>query len=178
MAAKGKTTSVKIVGLSDLYRKLDRLSDHIVGPPARRFMQRATDIVQASAVKKAPNYRGFLRASIKTEIDAAAMPRWGKVGTDTSTKAYAKAIEFGSKPHWPPPGPLARWMHLKGMNPGRPNPNGGYSSNEYLVARKIARYGTKAQPFLTPALTRNKGRIRALLPHMAREIETAAGAMR
>lgn len=184
MAAK--MTSVKIKGLSELYRKLDQLPDHVVGPPARRFMQRATDLVSADANRKAPVDRGMLRGSIQTQIDSAALPKWGKVGTNTSTKAYAKVIEFGRRPGQPPPPPgaLVGWMNRHGIPLGGTRADGsvippklnkrGYYQLEAAFALMMASQGTPAKPFLTPALTKNKTKIRALLPHMAREIEQAA----
>jgi|GEM_PF-2480074 len=187
--AKGNLASVKVVGLAELYRKLDKLPDDVVGPPARRFMQRATDIVAASAVKNAPTDRGMLRNSIQTQIDSAALPKWGKVGTNTMTKDYAKVIEFGRTPGKPPPppGPLAAWMTRKGIGLGGKRADGteitpkknkrGYYQLEAAFALMMASQGTPAKPFLTPALTTNKKKIRALLPIMAREIEEAAEQM-
>lgn len=52
--------------------------------------------------------------------------------------SYAAAIEFGSKPHWPPISALEGWAERHGIP-------------AYLVARKIAREGTEARPYWQPA---------------------------
>lgn len=52
--------------------------------------------------------------------------------------SYAAVIEFGSKPHWPPISALEGWADRHGIP-------------AYLVARKIAREGTKPRPYWQPA---------------------------
>lgn len=47
-------------------------------------------------------------------------------------------VHQGTRPHWPPPGALAAWAASKGIP-------------EFLVARAIARRGTRANPFLARA---------------------------
>lgn len=51
---------------------------------------------------------------------------------------YAAAIEYGSKPHWPPISALEGWAERHGIP-------------AFLVARKIAREGTEARPYMQPA---------------------------
>lgn len=56
---------------------------------------------------------------------------------------YGGVVEFGRKPGvWPPQGALTLWMQRKGIDP----------KLEYVIRRKIGKKGTKAQPFLIPAL--------------------------
>lgn len=56
---------------------------------------------------------------------------------------YGGVVEFGRKPGaWPPAGALTLWMERKGIDP----------KLEYVIRRKIGKKGTKAQPFLVPAL--------------------------
>lgn len=57
---------------------------------------------------------------------------------------YWKYLETGTRPHWPPPGPIARWIEIKPIIP-RPDSRGRIPSPkslEYLIRRKIAREGT------------------------------------
>ena len=175
----GKRVAIHVKGLAELSAKLDHMGPLVLGPAVRRFFDRASIIVQTSARENAPVDRGWLRNDIGIEVDTAVVPRWAKVGTSSRTRQYAAGIELGTRPHWPPPGPLAAWMTRKGMDPG-PEPTGNsiYRRNEYLIARKIARRGTKARPFLRPALTRNRARIKNLLPLMADEIERAIRSLR
>lgn len=175
----GGNVSVRVVGLEELFNKLDAISTVIVAPCARRFMMRAGYLVQADASKLAPHDRGWLRNDINVEVDPSPLPRWVKIGTGSKTRPYAQAVEFGSKPHWPPPGPLAAWMTRNNMDPGVRKPGSIYlQPGEFQVARKIAKKGTKAQPFLRPALRKNRVKIDRLVSVMADEIERAAENMR
>lgn len=57
---------------------------------------------------------------------------------------YWKYLEEGTRPHWPPPGPIGRWIEFKPVIP-RPDASGRIPSPkslEYLIRRKIARVGT------------------------------------
>lgn len=58
---------------------------------------------------------------------------------------YWKYLETGTRPHWPPPGPIARWIEFKPVIP-RPDASGRLPSPkslEYLIRRKISRVGTE-----------------------------------
>lgn len=58
---------------------------------------------------------------------------------------YWKYLEDGTRPHWPPPGPIGRWIEFKPVIP-RPDAQGRIPSPkslEYLIRRKIARVGTE-----------------------------------
>lgn len=58
----------------------------------------------------------------------------------------APSLEFGSKPHTPPREPVFRWANKKGLNP-------------WGVWQHIRKYGTKAHPFMRPALENKKAEI-------------------
>lgn len=55
---------------------------------------------------------------------------------------YARYVHAGTKPHWPPKDPIARWLQFKGGNP----------ADAFRVQRAIARRGTPPKPFLSQAL--------------------------
>lgn len=61
------------------------------------------------------------------------------VGTPVN---YALYVHEGTKPHWPPRDPIARWLAFKGGNP----------KDAWRVQAAIARRGTAPRPFLTRAL--------------------------
>lgn len=68
---------------------------------------------------------------------------------------YWKYIENGTKPHFPPVDAIKKWISVKPILP-RPLKSGKLpTSNQlaFLIARKISRVGTKAQPFLKPTIT-------------------------
>lgn len=88
-----------------------------------------------------------------------------------SLKAYWKYLETGTRPHWPPPGPIARWIEVKPIIP-RPDARGripSVKSLEYLIRRKIAREGTKGTHDLQitkdAVLTAYRDKIEAALRH-------------
>lgn len=62
------------------------------------------------------------------------------------TAPYAAFVHEGTKPHWPPMEAIRRWVELV-LNP----PENEVDRVTFLVARKIARFGTKPVPFLKDA---------------------------
>lgn len=78
--------------------------------------------------------------SIKTQVVID-----GKAYLVTMTlKDYWKYVEYDTKPHFPPPSALLRWIEIKPVIP-RPNANGRIPSPKqlaYLIGRKIATFGT------------------------------------
>jgi HK97 gp10 family phage protein len=84
------------------------------------------------------------------------------VGIGTVTKseanvvvgqAYGAAVEYGSRPHWPPIEPMEKWGRIKLGQPGL----------GFLIARKISRVGTKEKPYLRPALENNISNITSII---------------
>lgn len=65
---------------------------------------------------------------------------------------YWKYVEEGTKPHWPPPKAILRWVQIK---PVIPRPYNGRIPSEkslaFLISRKIAREGTKGTHDLAQA---------------------------
>jgi hypothetical protein len=79
---------------------------------------------------------------------------------------YAPAVEFGTKPHFPPPKALEGWVRRKGISAriarhthggqtGKKKKVGTTSSEDtraaFIIARAISKKGTQAHPFLQPA---------------------------
>lgn len=97
---------------------------------------------------------GLLRSSVKWRISDN-----GKTAEVYSNKKYAAPVEFGSRPHFPPIAPLSDWSRKKlGIDLG------------YVIARKISLVGTKAKPFLFPALEAER-------PNFASDIISSAKAV-
>lgn len=97
-------------------------------------------IIESKAKDKAPVDTGLLRAEVETRISDG-----GFTYEVFPTSKYAAFVEFGTKPHFPPPQALAGWARRHGL-----------SGREYLIARAIARRGTRPQPFLFPAYEAEK----------------------
>jgi phage gpG-like protein len=79
---------------------------------------------------------GRLRSSIMVEIGDDGISR--RVGSDVN---YAAAIEFGSKPHFPPLDPIREWCRRHNIP----------ETAAYAIALKISKYGQPAKPYLHPA---------------------------
>ena len=59
-------------------------------------------------------------------------------------KEYWKYVEDDTRPHWPPPSAILRWVEIKPVLP-HPDANGRIPSPRslaYLIGRKISREGT------------------------------------
>ena len=54
----------------------------------------------------------------------------------------AAIVEFGARPHFPPPGALIPWMLSVGKDP----------NDEYAVARAISQRGFQERPYFRPAI--------------------------
>lgn len=167
MATSGAT--VRIRGMAELRRKL---GDGLIARPARNFLNRAGTAVQSNSRKRAPNYRGLLMNSIAVEVDKAALPMWVRIGPNISVGGaggaanYAEAQEFGTKPFWPPKGPLEEWGRRKGLTP----------KQVFLVRRAISRKGIKPKGYMSGGLKDTMPKIPSLVEKMAQEIEAQASA--
>lgn len=146
-------TTVRIEGLERLQQKM---TPAMIAGPVRDFLERSGREVESRAKQKAPVDTGRLRGGITTSVRQTE----AVVGVNVT---YAPHVEFGTRPHWPPLSAMQPWARRHGFPAGR--------TGAFLVARRIARHGTPAQPFLLPALNESKGDIEANLRTMAREIE-------
>lgn len=102
---------------------------------ARIAMKKGTLLLERSMKKFAPSGEGTLRKSIIAEIKPFS-------GVVKAMAKHAVFVHEGTRPHFPPMTPnssLDRWAKSKGIP-------------TFLVARAIARKGTKAQPFRDEAV--------------------------
>lgn len=95
--------------------------------------------VERSATQKAPKDMGQLKGNWRTEMGTLR-------GSLASGMDYALFVHDGTRPHFPPIEAITPWANRHGIPP-------------FLVARAIARKGTKAVPFLRDALEENIGAI-------------------
>lgn len=127
------------IGIQIDSRKVQRLftiAPQRVKAAKNEILNRGSIMTQAEMREQAPVFDGELRRNIR--------PKWQ--GMDTvvvfSDSKHAPAIEFGRRPNGKLPPfkegtPLAKWVKVKM----------GADVNPYIVARSIARKGTKAQRF-------------------------------
>lgn len=94
-------------------------------------MRKSTLAVHGEVVKRTPHAFGILRASILPDTVVESNSITGYVST---TLPYAPPVEYGSKPHWAPIGPLMLWAQRK---------HGDYRI-AFPVRQAIAKHGTRA----------------------------------
>lgn len=137
-------TGAKLIGAEAVIKGLQRYQERIKAEAVKGLAEEAFR-VQKNAMENLTEsgavHMGRLRSSIEVRSKAS-----GKVWEIYTNVNYARAVEFGSRPHWVPKkvwkpgGALSDWTRKKlGKDVG------------YLVARKIAREGTPAKPYMTPA---------------------------
>lgn len=152
---------IELIG-SDELRRAMRDPEFVKGP-ATNFIRSVAFEVLGHAQQNAPSNFGRLRNSLTVDLKS----RTGEVSaTVGSNLQYAKPIEYGSRPHFPPLAPIELWVRRKLRVPAN-----RVRSVAFLVARKIARHGTPAQPFLGPALEQSKGFIDSAMRDLGAEIE-------
>ena len=104
------------------------------------------------------NNSGMLRASGKVQKDKDAID--AGFFADGSSEGYASHVEYGRGPtkkagQIPLRTTLKAWVHRKlGIPYGKE-----LESATYLIARKIHRKGTKAQPFFNPAVKKFEDKV-------------------
>lgn len=136
-------------------------TDNLILRPLRTFMEAALFTVEAEAKPLIPRDTGYLGRSLQTRITGLE----GTLGTNAPHALYVHGRPPNpparSKPHWPPIAAVTPWARRHGIDP-------------YLVARSIARKGTKLVPFLTMAVKQSRPTIEALARKLANDIERKA----
>lgn len=98
---------------------------------ARRISFRGSGL----STQYAPVWQGNLHNTIyqsATQSGDGVAAIWG------ASAGYAAAVDFGSRPHFPPVDAVAAWAEAHGIDP-------------FVLARSISRKGTKAHPFVSRA---------------------------
>lgn len=108
-------------------------------------------LVEATGRSLAPRDTGRLQGSIHSRPGSGLSVEIGP------SVAYGLFVEKGTRAHFPPPGALGGWARRHGMSP-------------FALARGISRRGTKAQPFMVPALEQNVGKITDLFGKLGAKV--------
>jgi hypothetical protein len=131
---------IKVEGMDVIIQNMGR--PETVARPIITAMRQSAAAIQREISDEAP--RGAdsrLANSIDFELEKRhPFPRWVKIGP---TVAYGVAVARGTRPHFPPPGALERWVRLK-LGIGDPQEASGVA---FLIARKISQVGTEANAF-------------------------------
>ena len=118
---------------------LDKIQKLIMNYPVRSAMNfneaitKTLIAVERYAIMGAPVDTGRLRSNWRLSVQVLR-------GELVNTTDYAIFVAKGTKPHWPPIKAITKWANRKGIPP-------------FLVARSIARKGTKANPFFDNAVS-------------------------
>jgi hypothetical protein len=164
---------IKVTGLDNAVKALQGASSERKRRVADEIRRSALRI-QGDARRNAPVNMGRLRSDVQIAFDVSADNIDAKV---YNTVEYAPFVEFGTKSHVDVPEELSvyaqqfrgkggsfddlldsieRWAHLKGLPP----------KSAYPIARKIAREGRRAQPYLFPAVENER-------PNLERRLKEA-----
>jgi hypothetical protein len=134
--------SVKTKGEKAIMRALERLSKEKKRKVIGEVYASGIDLQQAAKDKLKANRSwdlGFLANSIIVDLSIDKMI--AEVGP---TAAYGIYVEFGAKPHFPPPDALEGWARRHGFDSAWP------------ICKAIARRGLPAKPYLFPAWLKMK----------------------
>lgn len=126
---------------------MDQTAKDLAGPPMVEAMRDATLVVVRAARQGASVDTGRLRASIVPEVVQRNTVVTGIVGSNV---VYAPYMELGTSPHWPPLKALEVWARRHG-------------TVAFVVARAIAKKGTKARKFLWNAVQSSRNQIGEIL---------------
>lgn len=105
----------------------------------KNALDKSINVVWGTATKITPVDTGHLRGKLRKKVynDRAV------IGTNVK---YAIYVHEGTRPHWPPIEAITPWAKRHGIEP-------------FLVARSIAKHGTRAQPFIKEAINNSQNKI-------------------
>ena len=154
-----KDFKVTLTGDAELRRKLQ--NPEFVRGPVRQFLTKSAILLEQEVKDETPADTGRLRAAITHKVE----PFRAIVGVKANSGAssYASHVEFGTKPHWPPLAALQPWAVRHGFPPGR--------AGAFLVARAIARRGTRARRMFQKGVTASRGRIMRMWQDVGGQVE-------
>lgn len=155
------TVKVDEDSLNRTIEKLSKIND-LVRTGAQREVRSTALAIQSDARMRVPVASNRLRSSINTKF------RGDKMGAEVFTDVhYARRVEEGRKPgRMPPSSALEAWVRTK-ITAAEKEIKG----IAFVIARKIGREGTEAQPFLGPAAEKEKPRYFIAMRTMLRNIK-------
>jgi len=145
--------TIKVTGAKELNAALAS-APKTLEDETHRAMSTGLLLLEADMKRATPRDTGRLQGSIHHTITGSGASLTGKVG---SSQAYGVFVEKGARAHFPPIAAISGWARRHGVPP-------------FLVARAIARRGTKAQPFMEPAFHKNRARIEQLFEKIGLQV--------
>lgn len=132
--------SIKLKNPKKFENKLQELDENKTNA-IKTTLNKAGTLIWAQSRRNSPVDTGRLQNSIAKDFNRFNLEM--RVGTNVK---YAIFVHEGTKPHWPPIDALRPWARSHGISP-------------FVVARAIARKGTKAQPFIKRAVDESENKI-------------------
>jgi HK97 gp10 family phage protein len=123
---------IQIIGL-DRLRAGFNAAPAVVQAQTRTAMTTSCLLIEGAARSIAPKKTGRMAGSITHRISGGGANLTGEIGPSVKYGIY---VEYGTRPHWMPPGILP-----------------------FPAMRTIAQRGTRAQPYMKPAFDQNVGRV-------------------
>jgi len=185
----GVRVDISSEGGEEIREALESFPDKAKGEAAKLLNEIAdkTDKIATRnlTAKGAIGISGALRASVAVRKYASADDLSAVIGaggseTEEDGFDYSIAIEFGTRPHFPPveavtgkTESLDRWVEVKAPA----TPGEGQSQEEadrekaFLIARKISRVGQKERPYMRPARNQARALLRRTLPKLLKRID-------
>jgi len=129
----------------------------------------ATLLLERTVRQKTPEGAGpiHLRDTVFQRVISYGASSGGTVrGTVGTPAVYGEPVEYGTKPHWPPPGPIEYWaVHKLGVSADEAK------AVAFLIARKIAAKGTKGAHMFEKGFAEAEPAVRNILEQIPAEIE-------
>lgn len=162
-----------IEGIAQLARNMDGMSRKVFAAARAGLSKVGMNIIadaQQALRDNGTNYTGLLSNSGRVQEtdgkDALDVGFFAKSG-----RGYADYVENGRRSgKMPPVDIMAQWARKKLRVPAREARSAGY-----LIARKIARKGTRPQPFFRPAVERNRQAIERAISEAVASVTGGTG---
>ncbi len=162
---------VELHGLIEAQQKAIQTLKDLYGEPMEQAIKTALLLAFRTARKLAKVDTGRYRASITPEVRMSSMGETQVIeGVLGSALSYSPYVVLDTQPHFPPPAALQTWVHRKGLG-GKVNSQGKIKRASkkveagiaFLVARAIAKKGTKGDRSLIRGFEDNAPRIVRLI---------------
>jgi HK97 gp10 family phage protein len=145
--------NIQVKGLDELISNMGEAGASVI-PLTRSALNKSALAIKTRAKANVPVAFGKLKGGLSHTVEDDVR------GIVWSKKNYGIFVELGTRPHWAPIEPLKRWAQLKLGN----------ASLGYAVQKKIAMKGTKAQPFMQPAVIESMQDIRSNFGELAMQL--------
>lgn len=116
----------------------------------KRYAEDVQELYKQNLIKSDHLATENLLNSVHTEVVKGS----ARIAVDMELADYWKYVEFDTRPHFPPPSALLKWITVRQIVP-YPDAKGRIPTPKqlaFLIGRKISRVGTKGSHDLTNAV--------------------------